>query len=151
MNFSHDEEEGGTMNQEAINELHKLALQVAKRQRGEDHLQSINTIRAKFWQEVAEYQQEQQGTAKLAELADIVYYSVQEYFQIEHEQNEYPGEYEHRDLTLEKNIEAFCKPLNLTVDQALQIALIKYWLRSTQPKNHEAEYQAIYAYMTGNK
>lgn len=119
--------------EQAINELIALALQVARNQRGEDHLQPLSTVQAKFWHEMVEFENAQDHLDKLSELADLVYYQVQEFA---HNSDE-------RDLNAV--IEHLATQCNVTVEQAYTVALVKYRLRAVQPKNFEVENAAIRA------
>src|SRR6184192_2362205 len=113
--------------EQAVAELISLALQVAKNQRGEDHLQPLETVKAKFWHEMVEFETAQDRIAKLSELADLVYYQVQEFT---HNGDE-------RDLHVV--IEHLASQCNVTVEQVYTVALKKYRLRANNPKNFEVE------------
>lgn len=63
----------------AVSELLEDALSIARAQRGEDHLQLPETIRAKFFQEMNEWQAVRGTDKAIEELVDLVYYAVQDY------------------------------------------------------------------------
>jgi hypothetical protein len=122
-----------TTQEQAVNELASLALQVAKNQRGEDRLQPLDTVKAKFWHEMLEFENAPSHIEKLSELADLVYYQVQEFA---HNGDE-------RDLNAV--VEHLASKCNVSVEQAYTVALTKYRLRAVQPKNFEVENAAIRA------
>jgi phosphoribosyl-ATP pyrophosphohydrolase len=120
----------------AIDELISLALVVAKARRNEDHLQPQDTIKAKFYQELTELDDalaHKSHLDALSELADLIYYSVQDYAVSNNEQDLH---------TTENHLAQKC---GITVEQAYTAALAKYRLRAYHPKNFEAENAAIAA------
>jgi predicted Zn-dependent protease len=119
--------------EQAVNDLIELALQVAKNQRGEDHLQPLETVKAKFWHEMVEFEQAQDRIEKLSELADLVYYQVQEFAHNGEERN------------LNAVVEHLATQCSVPVEQAYTVALVKYRLRAVQAKNFEVENAAIRA------
>lgn len=129
--------------EQAVNELIELALQVAKNQRGEDHLQPLSEVQYKFWREVAEFGKEYDQyriepteprfIKMCSELADLVYYQVQEFAHTDDER------------TLHLAISHFAQQTDVTVEQAYTVALVKYRLRAVQAKNFEVENAAIRA------
>jgi predicted house-cleaning noncanonical NTP pyrophosphatase (MazG superfamily) len=60
-----------------IESILALAHGVALRQRGEDHLQDVETLHRKLTKELLEELPEAEGDEKYTELADITYYGLQ--------------------------------------------------------------------------
>lgn len=122
--------------EQAISEMIALALTVAKQQRGQDHLQEYDIIKAKLFTEFLEFE-EARATKEhvdvLSEIADLVYYSVQMFAQ------------DADDRDLHETIAHVCKLAHISVEQAYTCALVKYRLRASQPKNIEMENAAIAA------
>lgn len=129
--------------EQAVNDLVELALQVAHNQRGEDHLQPLADVQFKFWREIAEWGHEHhmylseptepQHIKMCSELADLVYYQVQEFAHTGDER------------TLHVAVEHFAQQSEVTEEQAYMVALAKYRLRANNPKNFEIENAAIRA------
>lgn len=120
--------------QQAIDELVNLAIDVARNQRGEDHLQPQDVIKHKFMREYAELEEALESKTNLdalSEVADLVYYSVQDYAVAGDEKD------------LHATIQHVAEKCNITIQQAYTIALAKYRLRAFNPKNFAAENAAI--------
>jgi hypothetical protein len=120
---------------QARDELIKIAHTIAKQQRGEDHLQDFDTIRIKLLHEYQEFTEAKATKSRLdmlSELADLVYYSCQEWH---HDQDQ-------RDL--DSTVAYLAQQAGVTTEQAYTAALAKYRLRSAK-KDFEAENAAIEA------
>jgi len=120
--------------QQAVNELVSLALTVARNQRGENHLQPQDVIKHKFMREYAELDEALEHKTRLdalSEVADLVYYSVQDFFATGDEKD------------LHATIQHVAEKCGITVQQAYTVALAKYHLRAHNLKNFEAENAAI--------
>jgi len=122
--------------EQAISEIVSLALQVAKHQRGEEHLQPHDMLKLKLLREYAEFEEALATKGRLdvlSELADITYYNACS-FALDNDE---------RDL---QEVQRYiCQRAGVTVEQSYIAALAKYRLRASAPstKNFDAENEAI--------
>jgi len=110
-------------NQAFIDEVVALALQIAKLQRNEDHLQDINTIFDKFTHELEELEEAEN---KWDEIPDVVYYATCAAAQ--------------GSPHLLRAMSHRLKTYGATIEQAKAACLAKYRLRAAgNPKDIETE------------
>lgn len=126
-------------------DLWQSALTIARRRRGEEELRPVESVRGKFMQEVAEFddalQVYRQGSLPLLSLvnrlANILYYSVQEYVQ----------DYDIR--ALETTAAIFCERTGIPEPVAWRVAAAKFLARAARDeKESAAEEQAMQCVLT---
>ncbi len=116
-----------------VKDLIGLALQIAKNQRGEEQLQSPETIRVKFFREIQELEAATNDLDRVSEVADLVYYAAQDYG--------------HHGDAREFNavVRYYASRVGLSPEDVIVATLAKYRLRAARrdSKDFAAERKAI--------
>lgn len=114
--------------QSFLDEIKRLALQIAIRQRGEDHLQPVGKLKEKL---IEEYRELAETTHAWDEIPDVTYYTACLVLQ--------------GDAFAQSMLQGTLLLFGETLARAEAATLAKYRLRATQPKDIIAERAAIMA------